>query len=224
MTNREKFFLYGLGSIIVILLVVWGISSIKLNKLKKERDIQAVELMTFKDSVTMLKTKHGELYAEIANVNIEKNTLKSSLDKLGLERDKLKAMGIKWRDLSAYFKAKFESSGSGVTLVHDTVYVDGKDTIHGKKFDDWTDGYLFLTKMVSDNKKLTFDHKYEGVINHAETKIGKETKVTIWLSDPKATILTGSQITIINKKKWYEKPWIWGVAGTVGGYYLSKKL
>lgn len=208
--------------IVGFFLILFLFNSCKIKSLKKSNNIQAVELMSFKDSANILRTKNGKLYSQIQNVTIEKNALKGSIEKMGYTKDSLRDLGIKWRDIALLYKAKLESSGSGSTNSHDTIYLAGKDTIWGKKFDDWTDGYLSLTKLRSDNKKLFFDHKYQTDINYSMSKDNKT--ITLWLSDPYAVVTAGSQITVINKKKWYEKPWIWGVAGTIGGYYLSTKL
>lgn len=212
-----------LASIVGFFLILFLFNSCKIKSLKKSNNLQAVELMSFKDSANILRTKSGELYSQIQNVTIEKNALKGSLDKMGIERDELKKMGIKWRDLAVLYKAKLESSDTGSVAGHDTIYLAGKDTIWGKKFDDWTNTNLSLFKLHTDNKKLFFEYKYQTDLKYTLEKDGKNSKVTMWLSDPHATITTGSQITINQDPiKWYQKWWLWGSAGLVGGYFLFK--
>jgi len=209
--------------IVGFFLILFLFNSCKIKSLKKSNNIQAVELMSFKDSANILRTKNGKLYSQIQNVTIEKNALKGSLDKMGIERNELKKMEIKWRDLAVLYKAKLESSDTGSVIGHDTLYLAGKDTIWGKKFDDWTNINLSLSKLHTDNKKLFFEYKYQTEINYSMEKSGKNTKITLWLSDKHAQITTGSQITI-NRDiiKWHQKWWLWGSVGLVGGYFLFK--
>lgn len=212
-----------LASIVGFFLILFLFNSCKIKSLKKSNNLQAVELMSFKDSAIILKTKTGQLYSQIQNVTIEKNALKGSLDKMGIERDELRKMGIKWRDLAVLYKAKLESSDTGSVAGRDTVYLAGKDTIWGKKFDDWTNSNLSLFKLRTDNKKLFFEYKYQTEINYSMEKNGKDTKITLWLSDKHAQVTTGSQITINRDViKWYQKWWLWGGTGLVGGYFLFK--
>jgi hypothetical protein len=221
MNLRNPFYLIGFG--VIVILIAWVSMSTKINRLQKENSLQAVELMSFKDSATVLRTKTGQLYSQIENVTIEKNALRGSLDAIGIERSELRKMGIKWRDLAALYKAKLEASDSGSTIAHDTVYIAGKDTIWGKKFNDWSNKYLTLTKLYSDNKKLFFTYNYQTDINYSQEKDGKDVKITLWLSDPKATVVTGSQITINQDPiKWYQKWWLWGSAGLITGYLITK--
>jgi len=207
----------------IIALSVMIVLSLQNRSLKKSNSLQAVELMSFKDSTTILKTKNGQLYAQIENVTIEKNALKGSLDQMGIERSELRQMGIKWRDLAVLYKAKLAASGSGSTSGRDTIYLAGKDTIWGKKFNDWSNGNLTLTKLITDNKKLSFNYNYQSDLKYTLEKDGKDSKITMWLSDPNAKIITGSQITINQDPiKWYQKWWLWGSAGLVGGYLIAK--
>ena len=50
----------------------------------------------------------------------------------------------------------------------------------------------------------------------------KQPIVTVQLDDPYAKIVTANSITVPYKTKWYEKPWVWGLAGLTSGYLISK--
>lgn len=215
-----------IGSIFLfsVLIIAYFFNLHSLYELKKSLQLQSVELMQYKDSANILTTKHGELYSEFMVATVDRDNLKNALEIEGIELKELKERGIYWKNLTSLYKAKLETSTSGTTQGHDTIYVVGKDTIWGQKFNDWTDKYLTLTNIRTEQKKLFFTSTYQTDIKYAETKNKKGSIVTIWLTDPKATITTGSQINIEVSKKWYDKPWIWGVAGIASGYYLSKKL
>ena len=68
----------------------------------------------------------------------------------------------------------------------------------------------------------SFDYNYRTKLNIIQTKQRKETLVSVMLSDPNASIITANSITVTNKRKWYEKPWVWGVAGITTGFLIAK--
>lgn len=205
-----------------ILLLIVIIQGFQKRSLRKTNQIQAVELMLNKDSVQQFKTKNDEAYFKINAVQIESNVLKGSLIEAGFTIKELRQKDIKWRDLVGVLTAKIESFGSGSTAGHDTtIYITNSTPFVGKKYNDWNNGNLFLYGLYTDQDSLHHKYRYETGISLFPEKQGKTTKVTATLTDTHAIITTGYSILVTNKTKWYEKPWLWGVVGIVGGYYLG---
>ena len=178
--------------------------------------------MLTKDSAQTYKTRAGEAYFTINAVQVESNALKQSLQAAGFELSGLRQKDIKWRDLVGILTAKIESFGSGSTAGRDTLWVTKTDTVYGKKYNDWNNGNLFLYGLYADKDSLHHKYRYQTGISLFPEKQGKTTKVTATLTDTHAVITTGYSIIVDNKTKWYEKPWLWGLAGVTGGYFLFK--
>lgn len=206
-----------------ILLLIIIIQGFQNRSLKKTNQIQSVELMTIKDSAQAFKTKNDEAYFKINALTVDANALKTSLIESGFAIKDLKQRDINNGKIIAALKAEIESSGhvDSIPLVDVIIPVDsGKPSIKAKKF-DWTNHYLTLTGLIKETN-MSLDYKYKTDLSLISEKKGKSIIVTAWLSDPNAIITTGHQITISNKTKWYNKPWLWGLAGLTGGYFLTK--
>ena len=213
--NTAIIIAFGLIVAALIILVI------KFDRLTKKSQVQAVELMNANDSVTTYRTKTGQLYFEINAVTVEKNALKNSLEVSGFTIRELRAMDVKWRDIVSTLKAELAMSGRDTIFLHDTTYVTvGGATLAGKAY-KWTNNYLSLSGLIRDKFMVT-DYKYLTGMSFITEKKGKTTKVTATLADPQARITTGSQIIIEHKIRWYEKPWLWGLAGIGLGVYLGK--
>lgn len=210
------------GIILAGLILLIIIQNHKINKLSHANQIQAVELSTLKDSVLIHKSKNNELTFKLASVEIEKSSLKESLDLMGIDRQALKERDIKWRKITAALRAELAATGHGETNVVDTFRIEKTDTIYFQKVNDWTNNYLSLFNAEIVNKKLNFDYTYKTKIDFITTGTRKETVVSVILSDPKAQITTANSITIKNDKKWYERPVIWTVVGIGAGVLITK--
>lgn len=207
-----------------IILLGWlFIQHLTINSLQKKNQLQAVELMLNKDSVQAYKTRAGEAYFKINAVQVESNALKGSLIEAGFTIKDLRQKDIKWQDLVGVLTAKIESFGSGSTAGHDTtIYITNSTPFIGKKYNDWNNGNLFLYGLYTDKDSLHHKYKYQTGISLFPEKQGKNTKVTATLTDTHATITTGYSIIVDNKTKWFMKPWLWGLAGVAGGFFLFK--
>jgi len=218
MNPKWKIALIAVFALAVILLVI---QSVRINRLQKKNQVQAVELMAANDSARIFKTKSGELYFELNAVTVERNALKNSLEASGFTIKELREMNVKWRDIVSTLKAELAMSGRDTIYLHDTTYVAaGEGTITGKSY-NWTNNYLTLSGLIREKFMVT-DYKYLTAMSFITEKKGKTTKVIATLADPKARITTGSQIVIEHKTWWYEKPWLWGLAGIGLGVFLGK--
>lgn len=214
---------------IVVLLVLIGIQYFKINGLERDRTLQAVELSTLKDSVEMYIAANGELTGKIESVEVEKGDLKKSLALLDIEVKDLKADNIKWKRLTNVLQLQLQSAGSGESNAVNTFYVEvpvndstPSDTIKYLKIDDWTNNSLSLFNQKVQNKKFTFDYTYDVRTKMFIEGTRKKPIVTVTLDDTNAKIVTANSITVPHKTKWYEKPWVWGLAGLTSGYLISK--
>lgn len=219
MNKFVKFGIYLIGAIMLIVIIV---QYFKIQSVNKDYQIQSVELMMKNDSAKILKTKNGEIYSQLNSVVIESDNLKEALKTAGITNKELRQKDIKSRNLIAVMNAKIESQGNGSTAGHDTIIIKENVPVKGRKFDDWNNGNLFLFGLYSDNDSLYHKYRYQTEITLFPEKQGKKTKVTATLTDPHATITTGYSILVDNKLKWYQKWYVWGIAGLAGGYFITK--
>ena len=217
----NKYLKYAIYAIIGILLIVIIVQYFNNKSLRKTNQIQSVELLTANDSAKMYKTKTGEMYFEINAAVVERNALRSSLINAGFEIKDLRQKDIEWRNVTSVLKAKLEASGSAVITLHDTVYIDSTGVKIPAKDFAWSNNHLSLNGLIKA-KTAEIDYEYQiGLNAFTETK-GKNTKITLFTDDPKATISTGYQINVINKTPFYKKWYVWAGIGLAGGYFISK--
>ena len=113
--------------------------------------------------------------------------------------------------------AKFVRYGA----VHRNTYIESPKILN-PTLNTRNNENLFLYNLYADNDSLHHKYRYQTGINIFQESKGKEVKVTATLTDTHATITTGSSIIVTQKLKWYEKPWLWGLAGMAGGFFLAK--
>ena len=213
-----KKLLVGLIFLIVGALFYWQHRQIQ--NYKDTAQLQAVELSMFKDSVRVIKQKNGDLSYQVKSVEIEKRNLKESLEIAGFEINDLKEKEIRWRKLNNILKAQLEASDSGQTVIKDTVLIVENDTIKAGSF-QVNNNYLLFNGLIKKDS-LDWDYKYNVEFNFFQQTKKNETIVTVALNDPKAEITSMNSITISHKKRFYQKPWIWGLAGFTTGILISK--
>lgn len=207
-----------IGIAIIILIIMVQFFSIR--KLKDRVQLANVELATLNDSVSVHKSKSGQLTFKIASVEIDKRNLKESLETLELTTKELRNQGIRYRNIISAQKAQIEAGGQGSTTIRDTMIITNTDTIKTAKF-DWSNDFLSLNGSI-ENKNLDFNYKYKTGINIVTEQRPKGTIVNFSLADPNATILTGTSITVTRKKSILEKWYITLPVGVLGGFLLAK--
>jgi len=203
----------------LIVITVFGLQKCQINKLKDQVQLQNVELSTLNDSVTVLKGKNGDLTFKVQSVQIEKDNAKKALELAGFEIKDLKQREIKWKDVNFALKAELEAWGDGTVVLRDTIIVKG-DTIMAK-VGKWNNKFLYLNPFLVKNK-LDFTYTYKTPIDLISEKKGKSYVVSAYLGDKNASITTANSITIVPKKRWYDKPYLWGIAGLGAGYFIFK--
>jgi hypothetical protein len=207
--------------IAALVLIILAYQSMRINRLEKKNQFQAVELMSANDSVTTYRTKAGKLYFDFNAIEVEKNALKNSLVSTGFTIKELRAMNIKWREIVSSLKAELTMAGHDTIMLHDTTVVTvGGNTFLGKSY-KWTNNFLSLSGLISE-KTMDVDYSYKVGMSFITEQQGKKIKITASLLDPHAGITTGSEIIIAHKTRWYEKPWLWGLAGIGAGIYIMK--
>lgn len=206
------------GIVIALILIGWLYFSLK--KTQDKLQIANVELSVANDSVSVYRSKTGDLSFKIKSAEIERDNLKESLEITGLNLKELRQKDINWRNIVLSLQAKLAISGHGETIIHDTVYVSNTDTIKAGKF-RWSNKYLFLNGAIAD-KNMSFDYLYKSDISIIQTKDRRGTKIDLSLTDPNSSIVTGSSFNVIHKQGLLEKWWLTIPAGLVGGYLLAK--
>ena len=205
---------------IVATFVYIDIQHRKINQLTDQNQIQAVQLAVLNDSVSVYKDKNGELNYRLSVVQVNADNLKESLEIAGWNIKELKAKDIRWREITNALRLELQTVGSGIAEIRDTLLIAGKDSIISNYF-NWNNNYLSLNGVV-DIDKVTFDYYYRTSIDIIQHHNRKGTMVTVSLSDPNAAITSGNNITLKVEKRWYEKPWLWGLAGLTTGILISK--
>lgn len=205
---------------IAIIILIISVQFFSIRKLKDKIQLANVELATLNDSVSVHKSKTGQLTFKIASVEIEKRNLKESLETLELTTKELRNQGIKYRDIISVQKAQIDAGGMGSTIIRDTMIITNTDTIGIAKF-DWSNNFLSLNGSI-ENKNLDFNYKYKTGINIVTEQKPKGTIVNFSLADPNATITTATSITVTRKKSILEKWYITLPVGFVGGFLLAK--
>lgn len=196
----------------------WQHSKIKL--LTDQNQIQAVQIAVLNDSVQVYKDKNGELIYRLSVVEVSHDNLKESLEIAGWNLKQLKAKDIEWRKVTNALKLRLETVGRGDAAIHDTILIAGKDTIISNYF-NWNNNFLALNGTVTPDK-VAFDYYYRTSIDIVQHRNRKGSMVTVSLADPNAAITSGNNIILTSGKRWWEKPWLWGLAGLGAGIFVFK--
>jgi len=200
---------------------------LRIVNLRDEVQLKAVELSSVNDSLITYATKYGILVTKVNSVIIDKDNLKESLRTAGFNIRELKDENIRLRRVTNALKLKLETKGTVETATKDTFYIKeeipGKiDTVWFNTFAPWTNNYLSIYNGKIMDNLLMFDYDYRTQITLVQEERRKQAIITATLTDPNARIIAGNSITVNKKTPWYEKWWLWGAAGFVGGTLLAK--
>jgi hypothetical protein len=207
-------FWVGIAGILIALIY----DQITIRKLKKEIQIKAVELLTFTDSVKEYRTKAGKAYFLLKTATIEAAALKESVETLGIEIEGLKSKGINYKKIISILEEQIESMGhTGVIPL-----VIPKDSTQKIKTFKWTNDFLSLNGSVRELDIQDIEYSYKASLTHVTQNVKGKSIVTVYLNDPGARITTGSQIIVSPVRHWWDKPWIWGLAGAGAGVWLGR--
>lgn len=190
------------------------------NKLADKNQIQAVELSALNDSVKTVVSKNGDLTFELTSIQVESDNRRKALEESNFMIKDLRQRDIAWRNTVFALKAQIVAQGSGTTVLRDTIWKNSVDTIHASVF-AWNNKFLFLNGNIIE-KKLSLSYRYEVGLSLVSTKAGKGTTVSAYLTDPNAHIFTANSITIVPVKRWWDKWYVYGAAGLIGGYFVAK--
>jgi len=208
------------GIFILSMFVYIGFQHRKINRLQDDNQLKAVELSTLKDTIAVYQNKAGELTYKLSVVEVDHSNLKESLALANFDIKKLRENDIAWRKITNALKLELEASGHGETGLRDSFYVMKTDTIQYSTF-AWSNDFLRFKGSVQD-ERLFFDYKYKTGISIIQEAHRKETLVSVFMTDPNASITSANSITVKHNRKWYQKPWVWGVAGLTTGIFISK--
>lgn len=205
---------------LLILMYTIVVQQLRIRNLQDSVQLQAVELSMLNDSVAVLESKNGELTYQLNSVSVDKMNLKESLELAGYEIKELKRREINYKKINSALQLELNVQGSGHATIVDTIHViNGVDTATVRKF-KWTNNYLTLNGSIDD--RLNFNYLYQSGIKIIQYDKKRQTMVAVILDDPNASITTGNNIVVTRERKWYEKPWVWGVAGLAGGIFIAK--
>jgi hypothetical protein len=215
--------LWILSSIFILAVFVYiGIQHRKIDRLSDENQLKAIELSTLKDTVAVYRNKAGESTYKLISVEIEKQNLKKSLELAAFDIKDLKDRDIKWRKVTSALRMQLAATGSGETSITDTFRINSIDTVYFQKVSDWTNNYLSIFDTEIVNRKLNFNYQYKTGISIIQEQKRKETVVSVFLTDPNASITTGNSISVKQKKRFYEKPYIWSAVAFFAGVFISR--
>ena len=218
--NTNKAIAIATGIIFVALCVYMGIQNRHINRLQRQNQLQSVELSVLSDSVAIHKSKAGELTYKLTSVEVERENLRGALETAGYSIRELKARDVEWRKITSALQMQLESAGNGATTIADTFIVNHTDTVLFGRF-AWSNNHLTLNGTLTADT-LQFGYRYRTGISIVHEQQRRQTVVSVALTDPQATITTGNHIAITRETRWWEKPWLWGLAGFAGGIIISK--
>lgn len=182
--------------------------------------IQAVELSILNDSVAVYQSKNGDLTYKLTSARIDRENLREALEVAGENIKELKKKDIEWRNITHTLLMRLEAAGSGEINVIDTLIIHHTDTVKFAKF-DWNNAYLYLDGSIKDDK-MNFDYRYQTGIQIVQHAKKKDQVVSVMLTDPNASIISGSSITVNNPRKWWDKWWLHGLVGFTAGVLITK--
>jgi hypothetical protein len=203
-----------------------GIQHRRINRLSDSNQLQAIQLSILNDSVSVYANKNGELTYKLISAEVHNKNLKESLETAGFNLKKFKERDISWRKINSALRLQLAATGSGETKITDTFRIEpaqpnasagNTDTLYFSKVQDWSNNHLTIFNSKIENSTLFFDYSYKTGISIIQEKKRKETLVSVMLTDPNASITTGNSITITEERKWWQKPWIWCLAGFGAG-------
>jgi len=217
--------LYGLIALVfAVLFVAYLFQLWENDKLNDKLQLKNVELSQMKDSVLTYVTKNGQLISKIKSVEVDKRNLKDALEVIGIEKEYLKDQNIKLKNLVSVLQLEIKTFGEGQTNVVDTFYIDKvtTDTIYYQKVNDWADNYLSLFNAKIEDKEFKFEYNYFLDMDLLVDKPKDAIIVTAKINNPNLESLKATSIMVSTKRKWWEKPWVWGIVGVGTGVLISK--
>ena len=194
----------------------------RLEKTKDALQIANIELSVANDSVSIYKTKAGELVFKIKSVEIEKDNVKAAFEELGIDRKKLKDENIRLKDVIGYLQAELAASGHVSTPIDPITPLQATDSTYVRKFAPWSNKFMFVSNGTISKNKIDFDYIYKVGIEITPTTNKKGTILNMKLTDPKASVVSGNSFTVVHKKSLLEKWWIVGPIGIFTGILISK--
>jgi len=197
-----------------------GVVNRKIKRLNEINQMQAIQLSTLNDSVSVYQNKAGELTYKLSVVEVDHSNLKESLAMANFDIKKLRENDINWRKINNALKLELAAAGHGETALTDSFYLVKTDTIQYSAF-TWSNNFLNLQGSVQD-ERLFFDYKYKTGISIFQEQKRKETVVSVMLTDPNASISTANSITVKHKKRIWERGWLWAVVGFTGGVIATR--
>ena len=218
-----KLYKWIFGLVISILLLVILIQSCNNKSLRKDNQIQSVQLIVTNDSARVYKNKFGDTYSTLNSVVIDRNALKKSLEVAGITNKELKAKNIKLNEITEVLKAKLEVVGNAHITLHDTTYIDSTGLKMQVKDFSWTNKYLTLNGVIKD-KNADIKYLYQIGLDSYKTQNGDKVIYTIFSTDKENSKITnGYTITVRDKQPSKFWTWTWRVASFAGGYYLGRQ-
>lgn len=214
--------------VVIALAMIIGFSLIifyqdyTIKKLEKTNQLQAVELSMANDTVKKFRNKADELISQIKVVEVSRDNLKESLEKAGVDIEKLRDDKIRLNKVIEYYKMQGQATGTGSIALRDTFTIIKRDTINYLKFDKWSNDFLIMTNGEIINRQLNFNYRYLIDFQFFKEEYRKSTIISVKFKDPGAEITSANSIVVFNEKKWWEKPWLWGLAGLTTGILISK--
>jgi len=201
-------------------------------------------IRTSRDSTKHFRDKSGQLVSQVEVMSVTVNDLKKNSDLLSVDNKNLKAQVGKLSNLVTYYKGKQVVRGQAEVVATDSSkiikqpldntklsFVKPDSSISGKRI-YWTNGFLTVDEFYNPvNDSVDINYVYLNTIDF-KTYYGKRPGLfkakpllaDVKMSDPNALIYDSWAIVVNKpKKKWYQKPFFWGVVtGVVGGAILSR--
>lgn len=205
--NNWKYTILWIAAIVVVFIV-----KDRVDKKREERH-ESYNHEAYLDTIRHYKDKLGR---EVA----EKQSIILSSEKVLKENDSLKSF-IKGMKPSVVVKTETVYRDTGM-IKFDTIYKDACIPFSEKGKWRYISGKVMEDGIHFDHFEV-YSRQYMAVGTKRKWLLGDtEHVVRIVNENPYMTMTDIQPLTIRERKKWFEKWWVWGIIGLTGGILISK--
>lgn len=211
-------------NIIIVILVAIAVFLILLNldSCRKSNRLQSDydDIKGYEDTAMYYRDANGDLVTANESLEVGEKALLAAVDGL---KEELKAQKIK--TIKALTKVRTETR-------IDTIRIGLTDTVAGP---DFNVGFAIDSPFYKIDGRVTNNNIMLNRVLFPDTQqiiVGttgglfkkKQSLVTIKHANPYIRTIGIQNYTIRHTLKWYEKPWVWGIAGFGAGFFASQKI
>lgn len=218
--------------LLIVILLIACFSSMRSCSVNEDRASIAVKKADSSCLVAKYyRDKNGDLVGQVKTHELTLNNLKEYGDQLGFDKKVLQDQVGNMKNLVAYWKGKAGVRDTVETVLHDTILVQGADTVRGKSI-KWKNKYLTLDGTVfNDTLRLSYLYNVDFSLTAYRKPRGGFWKppgqlvTDIRFSDPNFKVDEFKGFVITEpRKRWYQTTGFKIGVGFVLGSYATWRL